>query len=80
MRIFRKLIGSEIGHILLSIILGLGLSAVFRKTCNSRNCIILESPPLDDLKKNTYKHNNNCYKFDINQVKCDKNKVKVNIA
>jgi len=80
MRIFRKLINSENGRILLSIILGLGLSAIFKKTCDSRSCLVFESPPLEELRESIYGYNNKCYRFAEKQVKCDKNKQKVNFA
>tara|TARA_Y100000816_G_C25862057_1_gene450089 strand:+ start:285 stop:527 length:243 start_codon:yes stop_codon:yes gene_type:complete len=80
MRIFRKLIGSDIGRILLSIILGLGLSAIFKKTCDNRSCLVFESPPLDELREKTYEYNKKCYQFAERQVKCDKKKQKVNFA
>jgi|TARA_X000000950_G_scaffold289533_1_gene415004 hypothetical protein len=80
MRIFRKLINSENGRILLSIILGLGLSAIFKKSCDSRSCLVFESPPLEELRENVYEYNKKCYTFTEKQVKCDKNKQKVNFA
>ena len=63
MRILNKFISTETGRILLSILLGLGLSAIFKKSCDSKNCFILESPPLDELRETTYKHNDKCYKY-----------------
>ena len=80
MRIFRKLISSDNGRILLSIILGLGLSAIFKKTCDSRSCLVFESPPLEELRENVYKYNQKCYRFSEKQVKCDKKKQKINFA
>ena len=69
MRIFRKLINSENGRILLSIILGLGLSAIFKKTCDSRSCLVFESPPLEELRENVYGYNNKCYKLREHKIK-----------
>ena len=73
----KRLFYSDFGRILLSILLGFGLATLFRKVCNSRNCIVFKSPPLDELRTNTYQHNNKCYKFEENSIKCDKNKKKV---
>ena len=63
MRIFRKLINSENGRILLSIILGLGLSAIFKKSCDSRSCLVFESPPLEELRENVYEYNKKSRRF-----------------
>ena len=40
------IIHRETGRIFLSIILGLGLAALFRKSCEGDNCIIIEGKPL----------------------------------
>ena len=36
----RRLIYGDVGKIVISIILGLGLSTLFRKVCKNRNCIV----------------------------------------
>ena len=73
----KRFVDSKEGIIIISFLLGFGLATLFRKVCNSRNCIVFKSPPLDELRTNTYQHNNKCYKFEENSIKCDKNKKKV---
>ena len=58
-----KSLNTNIGKYMISIILGLGLASLFRKSCEKRNCLVFEAPPLD-------KHNGKCYKFKENSVKC----------
>tara|TARA_Y100000389_G_C17451636_1_gene515268 strand:+ start:2287 stop:2535 length:249 start_codon:yes stop_codon:yes gene_type:complete len=65
-----KSLNTNIGKYMISIILGLGLASLFRKSCEKRNCLVFEAPPLDEVKNNIYKHNGKCYKFKENSVKC----------
>ncbi len=38
----RRLIYSDFGRIVISILLGLGLATIFRKVCNDINCLIFK--------------------------------------
>ena len=71
-----KLIKTKNGRILISIILGLGLSSIFRKVCKDRNCIVYKAPNPKTIVNNVYKHNNKCYKYDIETTKCTKDVIK----
>ena len=42
------------GRYIISIILGLGISALFRKVCNERECLIIKGPPTNDIVGNIY--------------------------
>ena len=39
-----KILKSKHGKIIISIIWGLGLAALFRKVCEGRNCIVIKGP------------------------------------
>ena len=69
-----KIIHTKYGKILISILLGLGLASLFRKSCRHRNCMIFKAPHIDDIKKDVYKHDGKCYTFDYEAVKCDPSK------
>tara|TARA_Y100000780_G_C13694333_1_gene420834 strand:+ start:8740 stop:8979 length:240 start_codon:yes stop_codon:yes gene_type:complete len=71
---FERILHSKIGKILISIILGLGLATLFKKTCNGRNCYSFIGPKMNDIKNKQYKFNNDCYKFKEKAVSCDKEK------
>lgn len=66
----KKLFNNEYGKIIISIIWGLGLAALFRKVCNNRNCIIIEPVKYDKIKDKIYKFNNKCFKFYPKISKC----------
>lgn len=61
---------TEAGKIIISIILGIGLSSLFRKTCDKKNCMEFKGPKVEDVEKEVYWHDNECYKFDYNTQPC----------
>ena len=46
----KKFIGSKTGIIILSIILGFGLSCMFKISCDSASCIIFKGPDFTEKK------------------------------
>jgi len=61
---------TETGKIGVSIILGLGLASLFRKACAGRNCMVFRPPSFEEVKQNTYLHDNKCYRFRETSTKC----------
>tara|TARA_B100001175_G_C19227930_1_gene503844 strand:+ start:206 stop:448 length:243 start_codon:yes stop_codon:yes gene_type:complete len=70
----KKLINSLTGKYVMSILLGLGLSALFRKACTSKKCNILSFPSGKKVEGKTYKFNGECYNFTLEPSKCDPSK------
>jgi hypothetical protein len=71
---------SETSKYIISIILGLGLSTLFRKECRGDSCIIFTSPPLNDLEKDTYLYGDKCYTYKSSSDGCNSNKKTVRFA
>jgi len=69
-----KLLKTTYGKNIISIILGLGLSTLFRNTCTNKKCIKFYGPNIDEIKNNTYKYDNKCYKFTPQNKKCNSKK------
>ena len=69
-----KFLNSKNGKYIMSIILGIGLSALFRKVCKRKECQIKMPPPFEELDDYTYKFNGDCYKYTKHAVKCNNNK------
>jgi hypothetical protein len=67
----KNFINSEIGQIVISIILGVGLAAIFRKVCNGSNCVVIQGPKRSEIEKYYYKLNDDCYKYSPYPVSCD---------
>lgn len=59
------------GSYVVSIILGIGIASLFRKTCASRNCMVFRGPPINKVKNSVFKHDNKCYKFTEKSVECN---------
>lgn len=49
--------------IIISIIWGLGLALLFRKTCQNENCVVVKVPPEFYLRHNIIKSGNHCYQL-----------------
>ena len=76
----KRLIYSDVGKIVISIILGLGLATLFRKVCKERDCLVFHAPKLDKIKNQVFKFKDKCYKFEEEIEKCNENKKIVNFA
>ena len=60
------------GRYIISIILGLGISALFRKVCNERDCLIVKGPPTDQIVGNIYEFDSKCFKYRVKNTSCKK--------
>ena len=69
-------INTQHGKYIISVILGLGLASLFRKACNTRNCLVFKAPSMSEIKDKMFKFNSKCFKFREKAVSCsdDKNK------
>ena len=45
----RRLLYSDVGRIITSILLGLGLATIFRRVCKNRDCLVFHAAPLDKI-------------------------------
>jgi hypothetical protein len=65
-----KLVHSERGKIIMSILLGFGLATLFRKVCKEHNCVAFYAPPLDEFKDKIFKNKDKCVKYVPVATKC----------
>jgi hypothetical protein len=77
---FKQYIRSEYGKVIISIILGFGLSTLFRKKCSDKKCMKFKGPSQNEIKKNIYKFDDQCYQFKPNPTKCNSEKKIVRFA
>jgi hypothetical protein len=77
---FKRLLNTDTGKIIIAILLGIGLASLFRKMCKNKNCIVFKAPEYSNLKNNLFKYNNKCYKFKEKSIKCLKNKKSVSFT
>ena len=76
----RRLIYSDVGKYVFSILLGLGLATLFRKACNKRNCLVFQAAPLNKIKGQIFKYENKCYKFNPKTESCRNSKKSIEFA
>jgi len=68
--IMLELFKDDTGKIIFSVVLGLGLAALFRQTCKDRKCLIIKCENPEEIKKNIYRHNKKCYNYKPYTVSC----------
>lgn len=71
---FLELLFTPTGRILISIIWGLGLAALFKNACKGRNCQVIQykGPNPEEVKKFYYKYgNDNCYQYTPYLSRCE---------
>jgi len=65
-----RLIKSPLGKVLLSILLGLGLSTIFKQSCSGQSCITYHGPILGQIEGKTYQYGERCYTYTIAPIQC----------
>ena len=65
-----KILKSKHGKIIISIIWGLGLAALFRKVCEGRKCLVIRGPKPKEVDNKIYKFDDKCYKYNSYTTKC----------
>ena len=71
---FRKLLHTDIGKNLISVVLGIGLASLFQKVCNDKDCLIFNGPVIHEVDGKIFEYNDKCFKYDISAVSCDSSK------
>lgn len=64
---------SDNGVKIISFLWGMGLSLLFHSECKKRNCMVIESPPIDEVQRRTYSLSGNdgeCFRYEPVFVRC----------
>lgn len=64
---------SNTGKIVISVILGLGLAALFRKACEGNNCYVVNSPPKNTVEGKVFQQGGKCFTYNTESSTCDAN-------
>jgi len=70
----RRLLYSDFGKIMISILLGLGLASLFRKVCNDRNCLVFKGPKMSEISGKIFQYGDKCYTYTEKPQTCDEGK------
>lgn len=66
----KRMLHDKFGSILISVILGLGLAAMFRRVCSGDGCVVIKAPSEKELRDYVYKVDSSCYRYTPNVVDC----------
>jgi hypothetical protein len=58
-----RVLDTPFGSIAISILLGLGLAALFRSACKDGKCIVVTSPATEETANFVYKVQDECFKY-----------------
>jgi hypothetical protein len=72
LRNLRDVIHTPMGKVLVSALLGFGLATLFRRHCGNGDCLDFRAPKIEEVEKETFRHDGKCYRFKATSVKCDK--------
>lgn len=61
---------TETYNVIFSMVIGIGLVAVFKPGCRDKGCAIKKAPPPDEVTKSTYQIGDKCYKFKTEHIEC----------
>ena len=76
----KRLLNTELGRFFISVIIGIGLATLFRKSCTDKNCIVFDGPVINEVDGKIFKFGEFCYKYELHPSKCDPTKKIVEIT
>jgi len=76
----QRILYSQFGKTIISILLGLGLASLFRKACHDRSCLTFVGPPMDEIKDKTFNFDNKCYSYTPKAMTCNAQKKQVRFS
>jgi len=55
---------------LIMVLFGIGLAAMFHSTCKDERCVVVRAPDPDVVEKQVFRYNDGCYRFQAKMVSC----------
>jgi hypothetical protein len=71
---YKKLLTSETGKCIISILLGLGLASLFKITCKGKNCMVFKAPNPENIDGKVLEFDDKCYKYKKVNTACNNSK------
>jgi hypothetical protein len=56
----------------MSLLIGFGIAAIFRPLCKGPECVIMRGPPVTDIRGAVYQFGSKCVEFDAKPIECPK--------
>lgn len=77
----QRLLHTELGRQFISLLLGIGLAALFRRSCTDKTCITFKGPVISEVDGKTYQFGDKeCSQFKLVPVEYDSTKKTVPLA
>lgn len=70
MGLLDKITHDDKAPIILSVIWGVGLAILFRRSCRNRQCIIIKGPKPEEMENKIYSFDDKCYKYTAKTTSC----------
>lgn len=71
---FKQILHSDVGKVIISVVLGVGFSCLFKKVCKDKDCLIFKGPVIQTVDGKIFQHDDKCYTYKLKSVSCDKKK------
>lgn len=81
--VIKNLFYTNVGKIVISIIIGLGLASMFRHVCRGKDCYKFIGPKHSEIKDQIFSYDSNndqCYLLNEKNTSCSNNKKNINFA
>ena len=76
----KKIVNSETGQIVISVLLGLGLASLFNKVCKDKNCIVFNGPVIKEIDGKIYKYGEKCFTYKMQPASCNSTKLVIDVG
>lgn len=70
-QITQRLFHTEMGHIIISSLFGVGLAFIFSRACKGDHCVIIRAPDIDEIKNKIFQIQDECYKYTPKIIPCN---------
>ena len=70
---FRTILKDDYGSMIVSALIGLGIAALFKKSCDGQMCKQYIAPKVNDIINNIWGFNGECYVYEPKDVSCSAN-------
>jgi hypothetical protein len=67
----KRLLYTPVGKVIMSIVFGLGIAALFYKVCEDKSCITFRGPMIHEVDGKIIQYGEECYKNEVIAVPCE---------
>lgn len=76
----KRLLYTPVGRIIVSVVFGLGIAALFYKACDDKSCIVFRGPNINVLDGRIFQHGDSCYTNQVVSTQCSSSRKTIEIS